>query len=85
MANGYAVSYDDRLTFNDMLETIGLSSIQRARIVGDGCATMKELVDQYKISGPKELERYLKDLNKTFATAATNTGLRVYHPKHTNA
>ena len=78
MANTYADAFDDRLAFNDMLETIGLSAVQRARIVTDGCATMKELVDQYKISGPNELEKHIKDLNKTFATAATNTGLRVY-------
>ena len=80
MANTYAASYEDRLSFNDMLETIGLSTVQRDRIVGDGFATMKDLVDHHKVSGPKELEKYLKDLNKTFATASSNTGLRVYFP-----
>ena len=78
MANTYAANYDDRLSFNDMLDNIGLTDVQRGRIVGDGFTTMKELVDHYKVTGPKELERYLKDLNKTFATAASNTGLRIY-------
>ena len=40
---------------------------------------MKELIDHYKISGPKELEKYLKDLNKTSATALVNSHLRVYY------
>ena len=79
MASQYAANYEDRISFNHMLDTIGFASVQRARIVADGFTTMKESVDHYKITGPKELERYLKDLNKTFTTAAVNTSLRVYY------
>ena len=40
--------------------------------------TMRSLVEHYKVPGPKQFEVYLKDLNKTFATAST-LNLRIYY------
>ena len=71
--------YENRLSFSDMLENLGLNQVHRARIIRDGFDSMKDLVDHYKVTGPKEFEKYLKDLNKTFATAAANSNLRVYY------
>ena len=62
-----------------MLENIGLNDVHRAMIIGDGFGSMKDLVDHYKVTGLKEFETYLKDLNKTFDTATANSNLRVYY------
>ena len=64
MANTYAANYDDRLSFNDMLDNFGLTTIQRGRIVGDGFTTMKELVATTKLLVPKNWKGILKTLTR---------------------
>ena len=44
--------YTNALSFNDLLETIGLDATQRAKLIGDGFNTMETLVSHYKVSGP---------------------------------
>ena len=70
--------YSNAIFFTDLLDEIGLDGIQRAKLVNDGFTTMETLVNHYKVSGPKEFEKYLRDLNRTFATASTQA-LRVYY------
>ena len=70
--------YSNAIFFTDLLDEIGLDGTQRAKLVNDGFTTMETLVNHYKVSGPKEFEKYLRDLNRTFATASTQA-LRVYY------
>ena len=70
--------YSNAIYFTDLLDTIGLDGTQRAKLINDGFTTMETLVNHYKASGPKEFEKYLRDLNRTFATASTQA-LRVYY------
>ena len=55
-----------------------MDGTQRVKLVNDGFTTTDTLVNHYKVSGPKEFEKYLRDLNRTFATASTQA-LRVYY------
>jgi len=70
--------YEDEPTFVAFLNVIGLNDRQTQRLVDDGFLTMRSLVEHYKVPGPKQFEVYLKDLNKTFATAST-LNLRIYY------
>ena len=78
MAQTITQKYSANLSFNDLLQEIGLDGTQRAKLINDGFSNMKTLVSHYRTSGPKEFEKYIKDLNKTFATASTQA-LRVYY------
>ena len=69
--------FEDEPSFDQFLTVIGLTDRQRQRIIQDGFHTMRSLVEHYKVPGPKQFETYLKDLNKTFATAST-VALRIY-------
>jgi len=69
--------YTDPESFNDLLTEIGMSNTQVGRIQSDGFTTMKILVSHYQTGGGTELEKYLRNLNKTFANAAQT--LRVYY------
>ena len=60
-----------------MLQEIGLNNTQVARLQSDGFTDMSTLVTHYQTGGASELEKYLRDLNKTFANAAV--ALRVYY------
>lgn len=70
--------YNSEGSFTTFLTRIGLNPNQVHRLNMDGFTTMKHVVEHYKNSGPKQMESYLKDLNKTFATAST-AALRVYY------
>ena len=48
------------------------------RILLQGFQNMQELVEHYEVTDPEEFERYLENLNKTFATAS-NANMRVYY------
>ena len=69
---------EDQASFTNLLTRIGLNPGQRLRLNMDGFTTMKEFIEHYKVAEPKQFEVYLKDLNKTFATASTQA-LRVYY------
>ena len=69
--------YSDADLFKELLSKIGMSDTQTARIQKDGFTTMKTLVSHYQTGGATELEKYLRDLNKTFASASQN--IRVYY------
>ena len=60
------------------MDRLGLNTHQRAHIIADGFQNMQELVEHYEVTGPKEFERYLENLNKTFATASS-ANMRVYY------
>ena len=70
--------YQDPASFTDMLQTIGLAASERNRIINDGFTTMETFVNHFKSGGPKEVSKYLKDLNKTFGNS-TVAGRRVYY------
>ena len=78
MAQTITQKYSNNLSFSDLLEEIGLDGIQQAKLINDGINNISILVSHYRTSGPKEFEKYVKDLNKTFATASTQA-LRVYY------
>lgn len=69
--------YESPVAFIAFMRTIGLNGRQQAKLVNDGFNTMKVLVDYYQATGIKEFEKYLQDVNKTFATASV-AALRVY-------
>ena len=60
------------------MDRLGLNVRQRAHIIADGFQNMQDLVEYYEVTGPKEFERYMENLNKTFATAS-NANMRVYY------
>ena len=68
--------YSDPESFSNLLTEIGMSDTQVARLQNDGFTTMKILVSHYQTGGATELEKYMRDLNKTFANASGS--LRVY-------
>ena len=70
--------YDDQSTFVAFLNVIVLNDKQTQRLEDDGFLTIRSLVELYEVPGPKQFEVYLKDLNKTFATAST-LNLRIYY------
>jgi len=70
--------YEDEDSFTNLLTRLAITPTQRQRLNIDGFTTMKSLVQHYRTSGPKQFKAYLKDLNKTFATASTQA-LRVYY------
>lgn len=76
--------YSNAIYFTDLLDTIGLDGPQQAKLVNDGFTTMETLVNHYKASGPKEFEKYLHDINRTFATASTQALQVYYSPGITN-
>ena len=78
MADTITQRYADVEQWEALLERIGLNLRHRTRLVSDGFTSLNVLVQHYKIAGPKAFETYLKDLNKTFATANTNA-IRVYY------
>ena len=63
-------------SFQAFLTAIGVTPAQANRLTMDGFETMKILVGYYQVTGPSDLEKYLRDLNKTFAGGAMAT--RVY-------
>ena len=69
--------YESPTAFIAFMRTIGLNNRQQAKLVDDDFNTMKVLVDYYQTTGIKEFEKYLQDINKTFATASI-AALRVY-------
>ena len=69
--------YEDPVAFSAFATAIGLNATQYNKLVQDGFNSMKDLVDHHLVFGPKALEKYLQDVNKTFATAST-VALRVY-------
>ena len=69
--------YSDPVHFNNLLTEIGLNDIQAARLESDGFTMMGVLVSHYQTSGASDLEKYIRDLNKTFTNAVV--ALRVYY------
>jgi len=59
-----------------MLDTIGIESHQRNRLVDDGFTSMKYIIDLHS-NDVDGFKKYLTNLNKTFASS-TNEDLRVY-------
>jgi len=70
--------YSSEESFMDFLESIGFSPAQRNRISLEGFTSMKILVaHSYQLEGSSGLEKYLRDLNKTYAGAAQ--AIRVHY------
>ena len=63
--------YDDAASFTGMLTRIGLPNRERNRLNTDGFTTMKLMVNHYT-TDVEDLRKYLKELNKTYGTAAGN-------------
>ena len=70
--------YEDAQEFDNFMSLIGLTPAQRQRLKLYSFTTMNSLVDHYKSSGANQLQAYLKDLNKTFATSSA-AALRVHY------
>lgn len=51
-----------------MLTRLGVRPRERAHLVRDGFSTMEELVEYFQFSSVLEIEKYFKDINKTFAS-----------------
>jgi len=68
-------SHEDH--FANLLDELGMSNTQVARLQSDGFTSMQILVSHYQSGGASNLEKYyLRDLNKTFANSSA--ALRVY-------
>ena len=67
-------SHDDH--FANLLDELGMTNTQVARLQSDGFTSMQILVSHYQSGGASNLEKYLRDLNKTFANSTA--ALRVY-------
>ena len=63
--------------FANLLVELGMTNTQVARLQSDGFTSMQILVSHYQSGGASNLEKYLRDLNKTFANSAAV--LRVYY------
>ena len=63
--------------FANLLVELGMTNTQVARLQSDGFTSMQILVSHYQSGGASNLEKYLRDLNKTFANSAA--ALRVYY------
>ena len=72
--------YSDEDEFEALLDRIGLNDTQVNRLQSDGFVSMRMLVGHYHMSGPEEMDKYLRDLNKTFATAARQEARVYYNP-----
>jgi len=70
--------YSNEDEFEAFLDRIGLDEAQSNRLLSDGFVSMKTLVGHYHMSGPEEMDKYLRDLNKTFANASRQEN-RVYY------
>jgi len=63
--------------FSNLLNELGMTNTQAARLQSGGFTSMQILVSHYQSGGASNLEKYLRDLNKTFANSAV--ALRVYY------
>ena len=61
--------YTDPEHFKKLLTVIGMNSTQVARLQRDSRTYMQILVSYYQSGGATDLEKYIQDLNKTFANA----------------
>ena len=51
-----------------MLTRIGARPRERNHLIRDGFSTMKELADYFQYASVPEVEKYFKDINKTFGS-----------------
>ena len=68
--------YNNEMAFRLMMHTIGVSMRERNKIISDGFQNLSTIISHHK-NDVKGFETYLSTLNKTFASASTET-LRVY-------
>ena len=69
--------YSSALLFQDFLDNISITDRLRVKLISDEFSDMRTLVNHYRVAGPHDFEKYLKDTNKTFATASI-VALKVY-------
>ena len=61
--------YTDPGEFDDLLDNIGLTDIQKQRLMDDGFTTLKSLVMHYRNKSNNAFEKYLIDINKIYGNA----------------
>jgi len=69
--------YSSEESFMEFLQAIGFSPAQRNGISLERFTSIKILVDHYPLEGSSGLEKYLRELNKTYAGAAQ--AIRVHY------
>ena len=60
--------YNEAASLETMLDGLGVRPQERNHLVRDGFTTMKELTDYFQYSSVAEIEKYFKDVNKTFGS-----------------
>ena len=79
VALSHSVSYKTEQPFRWLMNNIGITSrASRDQIVQDGFNLVQSLVNMHT-NDAEGFKKYLNILNKTFATATSRSGLRVYY------